>query len=59
MVQGFAPHLGSLDIDVEVGYYFFLAGEVFKFLRADYSVQILIFVDVCIVRIEFCHQGSF
>ena len=59
VVKGFAPHLGSLHIDVQIGHYLLLSGEIFQPLRADNSVQILIFAGVCAVRIKFCHQKVF
>ena len=56
MVKSLSPHFGRFYINVEIGHNLFLACEIFKFSRADNSVQILIFVSVCVARIEFCHQ---
>ena len=57
MVQRLAAHLGCLDVDAEPGHDFSLSGEIFKLLRPDNSVQILIFAVVCIMRVEVCHTG--
>ena len=38
VVKGFAPHLGRLHIDVQIGHYLLLSGEIFQPLRADNSV---------------------
>ena len=55
MVQRFAAHACRFYINVKVGNDFFLSGEIFQFFRPDYSVQILIFVSICIVGIEISH----
>ena len=38
MIQGFAPHFGSLYIDAQIGDDFPLSGEIFQLLRSDNSV---------------------
>ena len=56
MIQGLPSHFGRFDINIEIRHYLLLASEIFQFPRADNSVQILIFVSVCVARIEVCHQ---
>ena len=55
VVQGFPAHLRGLYIDVQIIYYFPLAREIHEFLRADNSVQFLIFAVRSIVRVEIGH----
>ena len=52
MIKRLTPKLCRLDIDMQVGHDFTLAREIFKVLRADNSVQILIFVFDIAVRVE-------
>ena len=53
MVQRLAAKLRRLDENLQVGYYFFLSGEIFQLLGPDYSFKILIFVSALRIRIEF------
>ncbi len=57
VVERLAAHFCGFDVDVQVGYDFLLAGEIFQFPGADYSVQFLIFAFVCIVGVEIRHSG--
>ena len=52
MVKRLASEKGSLDVHPQVGYKFTLSGKIYQFLRADNSVQILIFAFVCISGIK-------
>ena len=58
VVQGFATHLGGFDIDLQVRDDFPLSGEIVQFLRADYSVQFIIFAVGCAARVEIAHGGQ-
>ena len=58
MVQGVAAHLGGLDVYLQIRDDFPLAGEIIQFLRADNSVQFIIFAVGCTARVEFAHGRS-
>ena len=55
MIQGFSAHLGRLNINIQVLDDFLLAGEIFQLLRADNSVQFLIFAVRSVAGIKICH----
>ena len=52
VVQRLAPEFCGLDVDMEIGHNLPLTREIFKVLRSDNSVQILIFVLDTAVRVE-------
>ena len=52
MIQRLTSEFCGLDVDMEIGHDFPLTREIFKVLRSDNSVQILIFVLDTAVRVE-------
>ena len=58
MIQGVSAHLGGLDVYLQVRDDFPLSGEIIQFLRADNSVQFIIFAVSSAARVEFAHGRS-
>ena len=58
MVQRLPSHFGSRHKYLEIGYDLVLAREFLQVLRTYYSVQILIFAFVDVVRVEIFHHEN-
>jgi hypothetical protein len=56
VIKGLSSHFGSRHEYLKVSHYLVLAGKITKVLRADNSIQFIIFALIDVMGIEICRH---